>query len=260
MGAARKRKEAFLREHSLCCFCGGGTPATTIDHVPLRAAFAGGIGPENFEFPACAECNSGTSGSEQVFALYIRLLDRNDENFHENHVRKLILGVANNYPDLLPDFNISAAKKKRVLDHWGFVRPISGFSSDASLFSIPKAANDHIEINSLKLLAALHYRHMGSFVNADMGVFFGWTQQGLPGSEEAKEILFDGMSKLVVGRRVNTSIGDQFAYRWGFNPGEDLFGIAAGFGAGMMLMAACAPWKVVSEIEDWRRFSPPRSP
>jgi len=260
LGAAKKRREAFFREHPFCCFCGGGTPAETIDHVPLRAAFAGNVGPEDFEFPACHECNGGTSGSEQVFALYVRLCDQTDANYNQGHVKSLIRGVRNNYPDLMPDPNLPANEKRRALRHFGWERERGSFLHDIGMIAVPEGVGRHMEVNATKLLAALHYRHLGLSLTDDAGIVAGWSQQGLPGVEEARDVLFSGMPQLVVGARVNTSIGDQFAYRWGQNEAEGLFGFGAEFGTGLFLFAAAAPWSVAAGMEDWARYTPPRSP
>lgn len=260
MGAAKKRKQAFFREHARCCFCGGSQEATTIDHVPMRAAFAGNIGPEGFEFPACAACNRGTSGSEQVFALYVRLLDQIDENYDQALIGTLIRGVRNNYPRLLPNPRLGASSKRRALRHYGWELERGQLLDDVSLVGVPEQFDEHARMNVTKLLAALYYRHTGAVVSDASGVLWGWSQQGLPGVDEAQDVLFDGMPELVIGKRTNTSIGDQFAYRWGVNAEEGLFGFAAGFGAGLFVFGASAPWGKVSQLENWERFGPPRSP
>ncbi|MFN7535426.1 MAG: hypothetical protein ACK5QD_10855 [Brevundimonas sp.] len=260
MGAAKKRREAFLREHPWCCFCGGRVPATTEDHVPVRAAFAGKIGPEGFEFPACEACNRGTAGSEQVFALYVRLFDRTEENYDERHTEKLIRGVRNNYPDLMPDANLTATEKRRVLRNFGWERARGAFLDEVPMVGIPDLVAQHMAMNARKLLAALFYRHTGNALNEESGVVSGWSQQGLPGVDEAHNVLAGGMPQLVIGARVNTTIGDQFSYRWGRNDPESLFGYAAEFGSGLFIFAAAAPWDVVADRDGWSRYVAPRSP
>lgn len=260
MGASKRRREMFLAQHPVCCFCGGQEPATTIDHVPLRAAFVGNVGPEGFEFPACEACNSGTSDTEQVFALYARIFDRNDDNYDRPHIAKLIQGVRNNYPDMIPEVNLRANEKRRILRQWGWGRPGNDFLENVGLAALPKTAARHMEANTAKLLAALYYRHQQLALTREEGVFVGWSQQGLPGVDEAQATLFEGLPELVIGERVNTDIGDQFAYRWGINPSQQLFGFAAGFGAGLFLMAAAVPWERVAGQDNWTRYEPPRSP
>lgn len=255
MGAAKRRREAFFEAHPFCCFCGGHTLANTIDHVPLRAAFANGIGPEGFEFPACEACNGGSSQSEQILALYARLCDRNNENYSWGHIEKLIVGVRNNRPHLLPKADVTANAKRRVLKRYGWELPKGHLLDDIGLVAVPKGIDADMALNATKLLAALKYRHLNDFLTGEHGVFWGWSQQGLPGVKEAQDILLKAMPELVIGNRVNTSIGDQFAYRWGINPNEGLFAYAAGFGAGLFLFAGSAHWAKVEGMENWTRFS-----
>lgn len=257
MGAAKRRRDAFFAAHPVCCFCGGREPAVTVDHVPPRSAFVSRIGPENFEFPACVPCNKGSAASEQAFALYARLFDQNDANYDQSHTRRLISGVKNNLPSALPRTDISAGEKRRVLRHFGWERSRGAFLEDIGLVGLPEEAGGHIERVAAKLLAALHYRHMGVCLSEAHAVFFGWSQQGLPGVEEAKEIILEGMPRLVVGARVNTSIGDQFAYRWGTNPDEGLFGFASGFGAGLFLFGAATDLTAVKDMKGWQPYKPP---
>lgn len=244
----------------MCCFCGGLVPADTVDHVPLRAAFTGNVGPEGFEFPACSGCNSGSADSEQVFALYARLSDQTDRNDDKTHNDNLIRGVRNNYPELLPNPHLPANQKRRALRHFGWLKPDGMLLDDVNLVGVPAKVGDHIEMVAIKLLAALHYKHLGRALDDQHAVFGAWSQQGLPGVDEAQDVLFSSMPQLVIGARVNTNIGDQFAYRWGQNVKESLFGYAAGFGTGLFLFAASAPLSTVQDKGDWVRYSPPQSP
>lgn len=195
-----------------------------------------------------------------MFALYVRLLDQTDANYDQRHTQKLIRGVRNNYSERLPDPSLPANEKRKVLRHFGWKAARGAFLEDVGLVGVPEQAGQHIELSAVKLLAALHYRHIGVPLGERHGVCVGWSQIGLPGIDEAREVLFSGMPKLVIGARVNTSIGDQFAYRWGVNSDEGLFGYGAEFGSGLFVFAASAPWSLVSELEDWARYAPPRSP
>jgi len=72
MGDRARRRREFLKKHPLCCFCGGTTPATTIDHVPSRQLFNNKGWPEGYEFPACELCNGAARDAEQVVAMLAR--------------------------------------------------------------------------------------------------------------------------------------------------------------------------------------------
>jgi hypothetical protein len=113
MGASHRHRKAFFERHPTCCFCTGNAPAATIDHVPSRACFAGRIGPEGFEFPACEACNSASRISEIVFAFYSRTISQ--EGGHRDDVADLYRGVKNNAPDCLPQLNVTANEKRKAL-------------------------------------------------------------------------------------------------------------------------------------------------
>src|SRR5436309_9558979 len=64
--------EDFLKQHPMCCFCGGQTSAATIDHQPARILFPDKLRPKGLEFPACTICNRQTSADEALLAFVCR--------------------------------------------------------------------------------------------------------------------------------------------------------------------------------------------
>ena len=64
--------EDFLQKHSLCCFCGGTEPASTIDCQPAKIVFPDKPPPQAAEFPTCAGCNDQTSADEALLAPVCR--------------------------------------------------------------------------------------------------------------------------------------------------------------------------------------------
>jgi hypothetical protein len=69
MSESKRKKDrysALLSNHAYCCFCGGARKSATIDHVPARIFFRKKIGPEDFEFPACQECNAASRACHQL--------------------------------------------------------------------------------------------------------------------------------------------------------------------------------------------------
>ncbi len=98
----RPTKAEFLLAHPLCCFCGGRRPAVERDHAPARIVFRGKHCPDDFEFPACAECNRAMALSEQVTAFYIRSIDQTYDQLDAEEYGKPIRGIVNNAPEALP--------------------------------------------------------------------------------------------------------------------------------------------------------------
>ena len=160
----------------------------------------------------------------------------------------------------MPDPDLPVVEKRRVLRRFGWQREAGVFLDDLPMVAVPQLVAKHMAMNAVKLLAALHYRHTGTCLNGAYGVVTAWSQQGLPGRHEARDTLIGGMPDLGVGSRVNTSIGDQFGYRWGRNEQASIFGYYAEFGTGLLLIAAAAPWDAAAETDGWTLYEPPRSP
>jgi hypothetical protein len=107
MGEAKRRASTaarFLAEHPLCCFCGGHTVATTVDHVPPKILFQNKHRPKGLEFPDCETCNKSSSQDDSVLALVVRVaasatgmeFAKPDQSFHD-----IISTVCQAHPGLI---------------------------------------------------------------------------------------------------------------------------------------------------------------
>jgi hypothetical protein len=152
---SRKRRYIDVA-HPFCCFCGGTTPATTLDHVPPKSCFPDGLCPEGLKFPACEACNHGTKGGDRIFGLYVMLLDFDRSSLDQNFARKLIRlrdGITNNCPEGLPD--ASTAHLIRRVGGVDTPRPI------AVEVRTPVAFRNAALRMGRKLAHALYYRELG---------------------------------------------------------------------------------------------------
>lgn len=245
MGASKRRREAFFQAHPICCFC-GNAPATTVDHVPARGCFRARVGPEGFEFPACAECNGETRVSEQVFAFLARVFNAEEEGPPED-LASLVRHLRNNAPDCLPKADLSANQKRKILAHWKLTPAPGQTYADAGLVQVPRVVNEHITIFGKKLLRALYYRELARPIPSRSSALVGYSQLQIPSTGEAVRLLGKGLPGVAIGTRRNTAIGEQFGYRWGFNEGEGVFGVMAQFGRSILVLAATAPTDLVRE-------------
>src|SRR5580704_14263644 len=94
----RQRKQEFLAQHPLCCFCAGDSRTEEVDHVPGRVFFRNRNWPVGYEFPACAQCNRATSLDEQVMALVARMNMNAETEEDRQEFVKLVRAVRNNHP------------------------------------------------------------------------------------------------------------------------------------------------------------------
>jgi hypothetical protein len=149
------RKARFLREHPLCCFCGGTGPATTLDHVPPKTCFPLGFWPEEFEFPSCNLCNNGTSKHDTIFGFYSMLLDFNENNRTPadcERLKKLGDEIAKRYPNAMPD----PTTREPLYRVSHIVTP----SPVAISVSTKPAVQEAMKTIGEKLAHALYYREM----------------------------------------------------------------------------------------------------
>lgn len=209
MGEKSKRRARFLAEHPVCCYC--GSEATTEDHCPARICFRDRIGPDGWSFPACAACNSAISKTEQVVAFYIRALDFTDENMRTADLQRLLQGVTNNNPDLVPRINAGANEKRRMLAHLGVRRPPGEFLEDVPIMAVPVGAGAHLDFFNRKLSAAIYYRITGEIITPGHLVMSRWMQTQDDTLEEILKTLGPAWTESFQGARTNLDFGDQLS-------------------------------------------------
>lgn len=234
----RTRQQRFLESHPNCYFCGGANQATTIDHVPPRACFPDGYAPESFESPACKACNEGTVKQDQIFGFYSMFADFDESKFNRKEDRKKIMklrqGIANNYPDALPDQTRAYPVK----------RTESVITTEPLAFSLPvtPAVREAIDVIGKKLTHALYLRDTGRILTRQH-CFFSSAYQPQRGGTQNFTSFLASLPNLIVGVRPNIKkYGDRFRYVSGYKEEEDFFSWAAQFGHGIILWGiVCGP-------------------
>ena len=98
MGSATRRRKLFLTANPVCAFCGGCTPATTIEHCPPRAMFQHKQWPEGFEFPACEACNKSSSDDDLVVAMLARMDPFENKGNLDGKGPGIVAAVRQQYP------------------------------------------------------------------------------------------------------------------------------------------------------------------
>jgi hypothetical protein len=100
MGSATRHRKAFLIANPVCAFCGGNTPAATIEHCPPRAMFQRRQWPEGFEFPACEACNQDTGDDDLVVAMLARMDPFEDRGNLDGKGPGIMAAVSQQYPGI----------------------------------------------------------------------------------------------------------------------------------------------------------------
>ena len=115
----KSRKQRFLEEHPVCCFCGGGAKSVERDHVPPQACFPKDLVPDGIEFPACEACNDVSRPYDQVFGYYAMLSDYDHSNLNVDRAKRLHQGLRNNSPRAVPEFPHSANEIRTYMKQIG---------------------------------------------------------------------------------------------------------------------------------------------
>lgn len=240
MGDARRKKSRFLAAHPTCCFCGGSTRATTIDHIPNKDCFKGRAFPEEFEFPACGPCQIKMRADEQVFSFVVQMSDRNAENYDREQSRRAMRGIKNNHPHLMPQILDDPAEKYRALRHLGQPFPLLTPARELPIAALPVEIYDPLQRVAKKLVLAVYYKEMGRIASGSHRIWSTWSfatdlKAMKPVSEVARMTRFQ-----TVGWRGNLDFGNQFFYRWDCSEQDepcDLFMLVAQFGEGLVITA-----------------------
>lgn len=172
MGEAKQNQttvQRFLVDHPICCYCGGKTLATTIDHIPSRQLFWQKHRPKGLEVPACASCNAKTRNIEQGIALMSRIYPSPANEQQREELSKISKAVRNNIPGLVEEL-LDLDKTKLALAMKGRRMPVDGNPLNAS----GPILTDIINTFGLKLGLALHYLHTSKVVPPEGGVAVRW--------------------------------------------------------------------------------------
>lgn len=217
MSASKAKRQTFFIEHPICCFCGGGSPATTQDHIPGRALFERRIWPEGYLFPACAECNRESSDNELAVALFASMSEsKRHSSAQLKELRKRFDAFKRQCPELAQKIKtfsrsgeISLLKKKNV-PTWnattGLQRKVMVFPSE-----VLSMCNEF----GIKLGKALHYLHTKTIVPIETQVhcmaFTNADMETLDQEVINKINSLPGFPKIVASKQ---PLNDQFTYKY----------------------------------------------
>jgi len=178
-------REALLRRP--CIYCGGGTPATTTDHMPSRSLFNDATWPEGFEFPACARCQKISRYAETMIGFLSVIYSDPDDPPSEIEKRRRFAGLRRNYPQVYVNLFPSKEKiAKFIGDHGWPIDPVTNQPIQPVLNRVtghltpPVLSLDHPEVHEAvrifgcKLACALHYYETGRIIPITGAIHVRW--------------------------------------------------------------------------------------
>ncbi|HEY4698011.1 MAG TPA: hypothetical protein VIH29_08425 [Gallionella sp.] len=217
MGKAKRlNKQNFLREHPLCCFCGGTTPAEEIDHVPGRVFFRDRQWPNGYEFPACIECNRATRYEEKVIALFSRFNSNNETEADNAEFEKMVAEVAKHDPEFISDIRpLSANEIRRFLKDRDIEKPAGIATSDIPIVKFGDIVNKSVRKFGRKLFLALWYKHTGTVLPKSGGMRIIWMTNASPAIDDATlTAMFQTLNGIPPIIKNSRHLHDQFTYRY----------------------------------------------
>ncbi|MBC8337428.1 MAG: hypothetical protein H8E39_01925 [Alphaproteobacteria bacterium] len=142
----------FIIDHPICCFCGGGTPATTRDHVPAKVIFDGKHRPKGLEVPACVQCQEYSKKHELVAAMVARFFPDSTTSLQGKEIKKLFRRADKAVPGLLDEMKPSLKQKSRISE---FQKKEPNAAHVLNLGG--PLVNASLDIFAIKMTCALHY-------------------------------------------------------------------------------------------------------
>ena len=154
MDQPRTFTQRLLAAQPNCIYCGGHTPATTVEHMPSRIIFDNKQRPKGLEFSACKACNDSTRKAETIIAMLSRVYPGEGDRFYQRELRKICDAAFRHHPGLVEEVNMDqVAGLKRLgdkamqLPSWHFIHlggPIVSNALDA--FGMKLALSLHYEV------------------------------------------------------------------------------------------------------------------
>ena len=207
MRSRNRGKCELLQKNPNCVYCGGLSPATTIDHMPPIGMFTDRQRPRGFEFPCCENCNRNSRKHDNVAALLAALQLSPASERDIRYFDKLLAGIRNNQPLLFAELKptisqIRAASK--VLDACG--QPCGAFDVRGPLVS------GSMHRFGAKCALALHWAKSGKILTpaAQVGVLWYTNHNAIEGT--VPQHLFELLPPGDTFQQGKRSAEDRFVY------------------------------------------------
>jgi hypothetical protein len=258
MGSATRHRQAFLQNHSMCAFCGGSTPSSTIEHCPPRAMFQNRQWPEGFEFPACQTCNHDSTNDDLLIAMLARMHPFQEKGNLDGAAPGLMAAASRQHPEMFRKMMLGANEARRANRALG-LRPGPGQTlQGAPLVNVTDEMREAIDVFAGKLAKGVYYMHTGRIFPNDGCLVLCWftnTDLLRNGKYPMFEILKDvgGDAPRLV--RSAKYLNDQFEYKLSLSDEKHILALQARFGNafGIIVFGAVAPGWLEQHMRTWSR-------
>lgn len=257
-GRNKRRREAFFAQHRFCCFCGGQTPATEIDHIPARYLFLNRQWPVGYEFPACGACNDASAADELVMGFLVRIQLRDLTPDEERDTAKATQQLADRHPEIVARMKeLSRTETRRYLRDRGM--SLSSFQGlgEPYIVTMPGELTAVPERYGDKLGRALYYHHTGRIVPPSGGVTVKAMSNAQFMAPDFPWQNFSVLSGIPAITRSGVSLHQQFNYRYAvaFEDGTGGGAFMMQFGEGVAILALVYEDRAAYEARRTARFA-----
>ncbi len=205
--AFKTETQRFLARHPVCCFCGGGTPATTRDHVPAKCMFDGKRRPNALVFPSCERCQTLSKGHELVAAMVARMLPDSKTRAQKLEVAKYIERAGRAVPGLLEEL-LPTPEQRLTFERIRHAEPrAAGVLNHGG-----PLLNHSMQLFGVKLTCALYYQHTGRIVGIDSAISVREYSNADAIQGELPSELINFLGEAVTLDQGSWSVPDQFWY------------------------------------------------
>lgn len=160
MGEAKRRgtaTERLLAQHPYCCFCGGGTPATTREHYPPKALFDNSHRPDQLVVPACQPCNDISRSADLIVGIASRWSFSDLNEIEAQDHKRLARRLSTQAPQIASEW-LSASRRimqkraRRHLQQQGV--PVT---HEEGYVTLGPQTIPHLHLFAHKLTIAIHF-------------------------------------------------------------------------------------------------------
>lgn len=172
MGEAKRNRTHLAGTSTPCIFCGGQRLATTEEHCPPRSLFLDKAWPVGFVFPACRQCNAGSS-DDDLWVAFLAHLDGDHAKLKRG--RGLLLQLRRQAPVALRQmFGMTAVESRAAARRLHLTREPGMSYQELGVVKVPEAAHRAVGVLAGKLSKALYFKSTGNVFPTDGGITFHW--------------------------------------------------------------------------------------
>jgi hypothetical protein len=210
--------------------------------------------PEGFEFPACVNCNLGTSDQDLLVAMLARMDPFEESGNRDGKLVGLMKNANVQHPNLFAKMMLSPVEARRKNRALGLEPARGQTHQETGVVKVPNEVDQAVRIFARKLAKATFYREVGRPFPTQGCLLLNWfTNADLV--RDGKYVVFDLLRELdgiaPPLQRGGKYLHDQFEYKLSLSGEKDLFVLQAHFGKafGFVVFGSTLPGKLESIVE-----------